>query len=39
MIQCPKISVLMAAYNEEKYIEEALQSIIEQTYHNWEMPL
>jgi len=37
MKQYPKISVLMAAYNEEKYIQEAIQSIIEQTYQNWEV--
>lgn len=31
------ISVIMPAYNAEKYIEEAICSIKEQTYSNWEM--
>ena len=31
------VSVIMPAYNAEKYIEEAIQSVIDQTYPNWEM--
>ena len=30
-----KIDILMATYNSEKYIEEQLQSIINQTYKNF----
>lgn len=32
-----KVSVIMPAYNEEKYIGEAIESIIAQTYPNWEL--
>jgi len=32
----PKISVLMSAYNAEDYIEDAIQSILTQTYRNYE---
>lgn len=32
----PKIIVLTYAYNVEKYIPNALQSMISQTYDNWE---
>ena len=31
------ISVIMPAYNAEKWIEEAIESILEQTYSNWEL--
>ena len=30
------VSVLMSAYNAEKYIEQAIKSILEQSYHNFE---
>jgi len=33
----PKISVVMAAYNSEKYIAEAIKSILNQTYKNFEL--
>lgn len=33
----PKISVVMPVYNAEKYIEEALQSVINQTFTDWEV--
>ena len=33
----PKIEILMATYNGEKYIEEQIDSIINQTYTNWEL--
>ena len=32
-----KIVILMATYNGEKYIEEQIQSIISQTFQNWEL--
>ena len=32
-----KVSVIMPAYNGEKFIGEAIQSIIDQTYQNWEL--
>lgn len=33
----PKISIVMPAYNCEKYIDRAIKSIISQTYENWEL--
>lgn len=33
----PLISVIMACYNSEEYIKEAIDSIICQTYPNWEL--
>ena len=33
----PLISVIMPAYNAEKYIAEAIQSVISQTYTNWQL--
>ena len=30
-------SLLMTNYNNEKYIEEAINSVISQTYSNWEL--
>lgn len=33
----PLVSVLMTAYNSGKYIEEAIKSILNQTYHNLEL--
>lgn len=32
-----KISVIMPAYNEEKFLAEAIESVICQTYQNWEL--
>lgn len=37
MEQMPLVSVIMPAYNVEKYIEEAIQSVIVQSYTNWEL--
>ena len=28
----PKITVVMSAYNHEKYVEKAIQSVLNQTY-------
>lgn len=33
----PLVSVIIPAYNAEKYISEALTSILNQTYQNWEV--
>lgn len=30
-----KIAVLMSTYNGERYLEEQIQSILDQSYHNW----
>ncbi|GLG06327.1 glycosyltransferase family 2 protein [Sellimonas catena] len=32
-----KVSIIMGAYNSENCIDTAIQSIIEQTYTNWEL--
>jgi glycosyltransferase involved in cell wall biosynthesis len=31
------VSVIMPAYNAEKYISEAIESVVQQTYTNWEL--
>lgn len=33
----PLVSVIMPAYNAEKYIAEAIESVINQSYTNWEL--
>ena len=33
----PLISVVMPAYNAEKYIVEAIESVLQQTFHDWEL--
>ena len=33
----PLVSIIMNCYNGERYLNEALQSIINQTYKNWEL--
>lgn len=33
----PLISIIMPAYNCERYIEEAIHSVIKQTYQSWEL--
>lgn len=33
----PLVSILMSAYNTEKYIDEAIESVLNQTYKNWEL--
>lgn len=37
MEQQPLVSVLMTVYNREKYIAEAIESIINSSYQNWEL--
>ena len=37
MIENKRIDILMATYNGEKYLVEQLDSIINQTYHNWNL--
>ena len=31
------ISIILCCYNSEKYLEETLQSIVDQTFNNWEL--
>lgn len=33
----PLVSILMTAYNREKYIVQAVESVLAQTYENWEL--
>ena len=37
MTKNEKIDILMATYNGEKYLEEQIDSIINQTYRNWNL--
>ncbi len=37
MAEKPLVSVIMNCFNGEKYLREALDSVIEQTYENWEL--
>ncbi|MDC1505575.1 glycosyltransferase [Winogradskyella sp.] len=36
-VKKPLVSVLMTVYNREKYIAEAIESVIASTYQNWEL--
>lgn len=33
----PEISIIMSVYNGESYLEEAIESVINQTFENWEL--
>ena len=33
----PKVSVIMASYNHEKYVGQAVQSVLDQTYQDFEL--
>ena len=33
----PLVSIIMPAYNVEKYIQESINSVIEQSYKDWEL--
>ena len=33
----PEISVIMSVYNGETYLKEAIESVINQTFKNWEL--
>ena len=33
----PLVSILMNCFNGEKYLQEALDSVVNQTYKNWEL--
>ena len=37
MNNTPLVSILMNCYNGEKYLKEAIDSIYNQTYDNWEI--
>lgn len=36
MIKYPKISIIIPCYNQAQYLDECLQSVVDQTYQNWE---
>ena len=33
----PLVSIIMPAYNNERYVESSIQTVINQTYSNWEL--
>jgi glycosyltransferase involved in cell wall biosynthesis len=37
MIKKPLISIIMNCFNGEDYIQQSIESIISQTYQNWEL--
>jgi glycosyltransferase involved in cell wall biosynthesis len=37
MFKEPKVSILMNCFNGEKYLHEAIDSVLAQTYQNWEL--
>ena len=37
MMEEPLVSVIMPAYNAEKYIAQSIASVVKQGYQNWEL--
>lgn len=37
MIPAPLISVIMPVYNCENYVSSAIESVLKQSYNNWEL--
>ena len=37
MPEKPLVSVLMPAYNQAEFVSEAIESLLKQTYPNWEL--
>jgi len=37
MINLPRVSVIMNCYNGSKFLSQAIESVIQQTYSNWEL--
>ena len=37
MIKMPKVSIVIPAYNHEKYVRECIQSVLDQTYQDFEI--
>lgn len=35
----PKVSVIMPAYNADSYLEESVQSLLNQSFNDWELLL
>ncbi len=37
MVEDKKVSIILCFYNEERYLQEAIDSVLSQTYHNFEL--